>query len=95
MNNLVDLYKLKQIAKEKKLDKYIKDYGYANDGKHKYYIININNKKIKFGSIDYEDYLINNYKKRRYNFRQRFKKLYEKNKNNINSKILYSYILLW
>jgi len=31
--------------------------GYTNDGKHKYYV-KINGKKVKFGSIDYEDYLI-------------------------------------
>lgn len=32
---------------------------YANDGKHKY-IVTVNKKKIPFGSILYEDYLIHN-----------------------------------
>ena len=93
--NLVSLNKLKRIAKEKGLDKYIKEYDYANDGKHKYQIININNKKIKFGNINYQDYLTHHDNERRNNFRSRFKKLYDKFKNNINSKILYSYDLLW
>lgn len=96
--NLISLDELKRIAIEKGLNKYIKKYGYANDKKHKYYIININDKKIKFGSIDHYDYLtfdkdIKEIKRK--NFRSRFKKLYDKFKNDINSKILYSYELLW
>ena len=95
MDNLVKLDKIKKIAIDKNIDKYILKYGYANDGKNKYYIININGKKIKFGALNYQDYIIHQDDKRRSLFRSRFKKLYEKNKNNINSKIFYSWNILW
>ena len=96
--NLVSLNKLKRIAKEKGLDKYIKEYAYAHDGKHKYQIININNKKIKFGSLKYQDYLtFDKYirdEKRRL-FKLRFEKLYDNNKNNINKPIFWAWNLIW
>lgn len=94
-NNLVSLTKLKQVIKDKGLDKNIKKVEYSKDGKHKYIITNINDKKIKFGSIDNQDYLIHLDKERRNNFRKRFYKLYQKNKDNINSAIFWSWNILW
>jgi hypothetical protein len=41
--------------------------GYANDKKHKYYVI-VNGVKIKFGSYDNSDFLIHKNKIRRDNF---------------------------
>lgn len=94
-NNLVDLKILWKLAKDNNIDKYIKNIEYSNDNKHKYIITNINNKKIKIGNINYEDYLIHKDNKRRSLFRSRFNKLYQKFKNNIDSKILYTFLLLW
>jgi len=94
-NNLVSLNKLWDVAKSKNIDKYIKDIQYSDKPDKKYTITNINNKKLEIGSAYYQDYLIHNDKIRRDNFRSRFKKLFEKNKNNINSAIFWSYLLLW
>lgn len=93
--NLVSLNKLYDVARSKNIDKYIKKLDYSDKPDKKYYVINTNNKKIHFGSSEYEDYLIHNDKIRRDNFRSRFKKLFEKNKNNIDSGIYWSYLLLW
>ena len=94
-NNLVSLTVLKKVIKDKNLDKYIKKIEYAKDNIHKYIITNINDKKIKFGSINYQDYLTHLDNIRRDNFRKRFFKLYQKNKNNIDSAIFWSWNLLW
>lgn len=48
--------------------------------------------KDKFGEYSHLDH---NDEKRRDNFRARFKSLYEKNKNNPNSAIFWSYKYLW
>jgi len=93
--NLVSLNKLWDVAKSKNIDKYIKNIQYSDKSEKKYIITNINNKKIYIGSSIYQDYLIHNDKTRRDNFRSRFKKLFEKNKNNIDSAIYFSYLLLW
>ena len=93
--NLVSLNKLWDVAKSKNIDKYIKNIQYSDKPEKKYIITNINNKKIYIGSSIYQDYLIHNDKTRRDNFRSRFKKLFEKNKNNIDSAIYFSYLLLW
>jgi len=93
--NLVSLNKLWDVAKSKNIDKYIKDIQFSDKPDKKYYIININNKKIYFGSSEYSDYLTNHNEIKKNNFRSRFKKLFEKNKNNINSAIYWSYLLLW
>jgi hypothetical protein len=95
MSNLVSLSKLKNIAKDKSIDKYIKEIGYSKVKNKKYYVITIDNKKVNFGDIRYQDNLIHNNKERLNRFRKRFKSLYDLNKNNYNSSIFYSYNLLW
>ncbi len=91
--NLVSLDILKQIAIDKGIDKYILEIGYSNKKYKKYYVITINNKRIDFGDIRYEDYLIHNDLKRLKLFRERFNKLFKK--SNYNDPIYYSYQLLW
>lgn len=93
--NLISLSVLKKVIKDKSLDIYIKKIEYAKDNIHKYIITNINDKKIKIGNILYEDYLIHNNPVRRENFRKRFYKIYQKFKDDINSKIFWSWNLLW
>jgi len=70
--NLISLRHLKNIAINKNIDKYIKEYGYSSVKNKKYYIINISNKKINFGYNRYEDYTINKDKQKLLNFRNRF-----------------------
>lgn len=92
-NNLVSLNKLMEIAKEKGIDKYIKKIGFSNRKYKKYYVITIDNKKVDFGDIRYEDYLIHNDINRLKLFRARFNKLFKK--SNYNQPLYYSYQLLW
>lgn len=94
-NNLVSLNKLWDVAKSKNIDKYIKDIQYSDKPDKKYTITNIYNKKLDIGSAYHQDFLIHGDDLRRNNFRTRFKKLFEKNKNNINSAMFYSWYLLW
>jgi hypothetical protein len=94
-NNLVSIEKLKNIIKEKKISKYIKDIGYSKVKNKKYYVITIDNKRVNFGDIRYQDYLSLKDKKRRDNFRSRFEKLYNKFKNNYNKPIFWAVNLLW
>lgn len=93
--NLISLDELFNIIKKKKLDKYITSYGYSKKKDKKYYVILNNGNVIHFGNINYEDYLIHNDNKRRQLFRKRFKLLYEKNKDNVNSSLFWSWNLLW
>ena len=93
--NLVSIDKLKRIAREKGLMKYIKEIGYSKVKDKKYYVISIDDKKVNFGYIKMQDYLINHDEKRREAFKNRFKKVYEKNKNNYNKPIFWSYNLTW
>lgn len=94
-NNLVSLEKLRNVAREKGINKYIKEIGYSSIKNKKYYIKTIDNKKVDFGSSLYSDFLLHKDKDRRDKFRKRFKALYEKNKNNYNSPMFYSWNLLW
>ena len=96
--NLVSLDKLWDVAKSKNIDKYIKDIQYSDKPDKKYIITNINNKKIYIGSSNYQDYntFDQNIKdEKRRLFRARFNKLILKNKNNINSSMFFSNLLLW
>jgi hypothetical protein len=93
--NLVTLDELQKIIKLKKLDKYIKEIGYSKRKDKKYFIKNIDNKIVHFGNINFEDFLIHGDQNRLSNFQDRFRKIYEKNKNNINSPLFYSWNLLW
>ena len=94
-NNLVSINKLKNIIKEKGLNKYIKEIGYSKVKDKKYYVITIDNKRVNFGSLNYQDFLQHHDEERRKRFRQRFNKLYEKFKSDYNKAIFYSYNLLW
>ncbi len=94
-NNLVSINKLKQVARQKGIMKYIKEIGYSKAKNKKYYVITIDNKKINFGDIRYQDKNQHNDKKRVEAFKARFKKLYEKFKDDYNKPIFYSYNLLW
>ena len=92
-SNLVSLTKLNSVIINKNLLHLIREYGYANDGKHKYYVILKNtNRKIKFGDVHYEDYLIHNDKERRDAYRTR----HANDKINDPSKSgFWSYHVLW
>ncbi len=94
-NNLVSLDKLKRIARQKGLNKYIKEIGYSKVKNKKYYIITIDNKKVNFGYNQMADYLIHKDNKRRERFKNRFKSLYEKFKEDYNKPIFWSYQLTW
>ena len=94
-NNLVSIDKIKRIARAKNIMKYIKEINYSKVQNKKYYVITVDNKKINFGDIRYSDFLTNKSKEKRDKFRARFRKTYEKNNNNHNKPIFYSWHLLW
>jgi len=94
-SNLVSIDKLKRIARQKGLMKYIKEIGYSVAKDKKYYVITIDDKKVNFGDVRYPDMLTHKDKDRRDRFRARFKSVYEKNKNNYNRPIFYAFNLLW
>jgi hypothetical protein len=89
--NLVSLNKIKKKLIEHNYDDIIY-LDYANDGRHKYMVITSDGKKIKFGNINYEDYLIHKDKKRRDNFRNRNKRFLNYDKY---SPAQLSYNILW
>ena len=94
-NHLVSLEKLKRVAKDKGLLKYIKEIGYSKATGKKYYVITIDNKKVNFGALNYQDFLTHKDDDRRQRFRTRFKKLFDKFKNDYNKSIFYAWNLLW
>lgn len=94
-NNLVSIDKLKKVARQKGLSKYIKEIGYSKVNGKKYYVITIDNKRVNFGFIKMQDHLINHDEERRKRFRQRFKSTYEKFKHDYNKPIFWAYNLLW
>ena len=61
----------------------------------KYYVITIDNKRVNWGDINMEDYLIHHDKDRRDKFRARFKKLFDNHKTDYNKPIFWSYNLTW
>lgn len=93
--NLVDLNIIKNIIYNKNLDQYIKQVGYSSNKNKKYYVILKNNKIISFGSKIYQDFLTHQDPIRQQNFKKRFFKLFNKNKNNIESPLYWSYNILW
>jgi hypothetical protein len=93
--NLVTLEELGKIIKLRGLNKYITYFGYSKRKDKKYFVKTIDNKIVHFGAIKFEDYLIHGDENRLNNFQDRFKKIYEKNKNNINSPLFWSWNLLW
>jgi hypothetical protein len=64
----------------------------SKNKKKKYDVILPNGKVVSFGSISHLDHLD---EKRRNNFKNRFRKLYEKNKLNVESPIFWSWWCLW
>ena len=94
-SNLVSIDKLKRIARQKGLMKYIKEIGYSVAKDKKYFVKTIDNKKVNFGYNKMADYLTHHDKDRRDRFRARFRSVYEKNKNNYNKPIFYAFQLLW
>ena len=94
-SNLVSIDKLKRIARQKGLMKYIKEIGYSKAKDKKYYVITIDNKKVNFGYIKMADYLAHHDEVRRKRFKDRFRSLYEKYKNDYNRPIFWSYQLTW
>ena len=93
--NLIPLEDLYKVIKEKDLNNYISSYGYSKRKNKKYYVILKDDKVVHFGDIRYSDYLTNKDNNKRSNFRTRFKKLYEKNKSNLNAPIYWSFNILW
>lgn len=91
--NLIPLDDLNDIIKKKKLK--VLSYGYSKRKNKKYYVVNTDSNVIHFGALNYEDYLIHKDPIRQEKFKKRFKSLYEKNKDNINSSIYWSWNLLW
>ena len=80
----------KEIIK-KGLDKYINEVGYAEYPK-KYYVILKNGKKVSFGDVRYEDYLIHGDRQRRLRYRQRHR---NDNINDPESPGYWAWHLLW
>ena len=94
-NNLVSIEKLKKIAKQKGLMKYIKEISYSSLKNKKYFIKTIDDKKVNFGDVRYSDMLTHHDEARRKRFKDRFRSLFEKYKNDYNRPIFWSYLLLW
>ena len=94
-NHLVSLEKLKRVAKDKGLLKYIKEIGFSKVKNKKYFVITIDNKKVNFGYNKMDDFLTHHDDERRKRFKDRFKSLYDKFKNDYNKPIFWSYNLTW
>lgn len=67
----------------------------ATDGKHKFFIINNQGKKIRFGAKGYEDFTIHKDEARKQRYINRHKKREEKFWNDPNTKSYWSRWLLW
>ena len=52
-NHLVSIDKLKRVARQKNLMKYIKEIGYSKAKNKKYYVKTIDGRKVNFGDIRY------------------------------------------
>ena len=69
----------------------------ANDGKHKYYIITNDNKKVKFGAAGMSDFTIHKDEARKQRYINRHKKNESKfwNKSGIDTPSFWARFLLW
>ena len=94
-SNLISIDKLKRIVRQKGLMKYIKEISYSSLKNKKYFIKTIDDKKVNFGDVRYPDMLTHHDEVRRKRFKDRFRSLYEKYKNDYNRPIFWSYLLLW
>ena len=92
-NNLVDLNiigdKIERLPK--RILNNISEYGYSDVKNKKYYVI-YDNKKINFGDIRYQDYLIHKDLKRKKNYRTRH---INDDYNNPYKPSFYSWFILW
>ena len=91
--NLVSLDLIKNIARNKKLQ--FKDIIYSPRKYKKYRTILNDGSFVDWGDIRYQDKLIHEDPKRVENFKKRFYNLYQKNKNNPNSAIYWTYQVNW
>jgi len=90
MSNLVSLDKLKKIAAQKGLMKYIKEIGYSKAKGKKYYVITIDNKKVNWGYNKMDDFLTHHDPIRQKRFKDRFRSLLLKFKDDYNKPIFWS-----
>jgi len=90
MSNLVSLDKLKKIAAKKGLMKYIKEIGYSKAKGKKYYVITIDNKKVNWGYNKMDDFLTHHDPIRQKRFKDRFRSLLLKFKDDYNKPIFWS-----
>lgn len=67
----------------------------ANDGKHKYFIITKNNKRVYFGAFNYSDYTIHKDNLRRLRYVKRHKKNEQWGKSGIDTAGWWSLKFLW
>lgn len=67
----------------------------ANDGKHKYYIITNNNKKVFFGAFGYSDYTIHKDDKRKQRYIDRHQKRESQFWDNPDKASYWALKLLW
>lgn len=92
--NILKKYLPYQNKKAKKLGlDFIIDIKLSPSNRHKYQVILNNGKKINYGALGMEDYLMNKNEDRRLRFHQRFHN--NKGYNNPNSGLFYSARLLW
>ena len=66
---IISIDKLKKIAIQKGLNKYIKEIRYSTVKNKKYCIITIDNKRVNFGDIRYENFLQHHDEERRKRFK--------------------------
>lgn len=90
-NNLVSLQILKNKISKLGLDDLINEIGYAKWPK-KYYVVLKNGKKVSFGDVRYEDFLIHKDKYRQFKYRQRHK---NDNIDDPNYPGFWSWFILW
>lgn len=70
---------------------------YANDGKHKYYIITKTGKRVNFGAVGYDDYTTHKDPERKQRYIDRHKKREQHlwNKSGVDSPSWWSRYFLW
>ena len=92
---LVPLDVLYKTALKNNLMQYVLSFDYATKKDKKYVVTLISGKKVSFGCLHMEDYLIHKDEKRRDNFLKRFGPLFKRFENNPEQPIFWAYLLLW